>query len=62
MGIYNRTIRPEYSKYLTLKTMKNFCSITMLALAIFALATKDAEAQRFTNKKTYNSIGVHLNA
>ncbi len=42
--------------------MKNFCSITLLAFAIFALATKDAEAQRFTNKKTYNSVGVHLNA
>jgi len=42
--------------------MKNFCSITLLAFAILALATKDAEAQRFTNKKTYNSVGVHLNA
>lgn len=42
--------------------MKNFCSITLLAFAIFALTTKDAEAQRFTNKKTYNSVGVNLNA
>ncbi|MBK0404399.1 outer membrane beta-barrel protein [Adhaeribacter sp. BT258] len=43
--------------------MKNFCSIAVLGVLFFSLvATTDADAQRFTRKKTYSSVGVHLNA
>lgn len=42
--------------------MKNFCSGAGLALLTLLLSVADADAQRFSRRKTYNSIGFHLNA
>jgi hypothetical protein len=42
--------------------MKNFFSLTVIALLLVALSVEDAAAQRFTKRKRYASVGVSVNA
>src|SRR5688572_23161036 len=42
--------------------MKRFCSVAAMALLTMALAVTDADAQRFSKRKAYNTISVQLNA
>jgi hypothetical protein len=42
--------------------MKNFVSLFILGAILFSLVSTDAEAQRFTKRRRYASIGVNLNA
>lgn len=42
--------------------MKNFCTVAAMALMSLALTVTDADAQRFSKRKTYNTISVQLNA
>jgi len=42
--------------------MKNFCTIAAAAFLTLTLAVTDADAQRFSKRKTYNSVSVTLNA
>ncbi|WP_225307275.1 DUF6089 family protein [Adhaeribacter soli] len=42
--------------------MKNFCSGAAMALLMVVLSVADADAQRFSRRKAYNSVGFHLNA
>ncbi|WP_317195468.1 DUF6089 family protein [Rufibacter psychrotolerans] len=42
--------------------MKKFFSTSFLLLTLFLIALPEAEAQRFTRRSLYNSVGVSLNA
>jgi hypothetical protein len=42
--------------------MKNFVSLFILGVILSSLVSTDAEAQRFTKRRRYASIGVNLNA
>jgi hypothetical protein len=42
--------------------MKNLVSIFVLIVILFSLVSTDAEAQRFTKRRRYASVGVNLNA
>jgi opacity protein-like surface antigen len=42
--------------------MKNFCTGAAMALLMVVLSVADADAQRFSRRKAYNSVGFHLNA
>lgn len=42
--------------------MKKFVSVFVLVMILFSLVSTDAEAQRFTKRRRYYTVGVNLNA
>ena len=42
--------------------MKKICSVALLMITIFSLTITDADAQRFSRRRAYSTVGVGLNA